>query len=110
MVTSGGSLANGRRLMRSLYCWLGLGFARATFAWTARSVSIKLRIAGDNALYAATRLVQNVSPPYGGIVTPRRIEAKGGLTAAVTSGCQPKQGVTLIASYFSFAVRTLATE
>ena len=44
------------------------------------------------------------------MVTPRRMEALGGLTAAVTSVCQPNHGVTVIASYFSFAVRFFATE
>jgi hypothetical protein len=42
-VTSGCSLARGRRLMRSLYCCPGLGFARATLAWTARNPSTKPR-------------------------------------------------------------------
>ena len=35
---------------------------------------MKLRIGADSALYAAARFVNCVSPPYGGIVTPRRIE------------------------------------
>ena len=34
------------------------------------------------------------------MVTPRRIEAHGGFTAAVTSVCQPNQGVTIIAVVF----------
>jgi len=53
---------------------------------------MKLRIGADSALYAAARFVNCVSPPYGGIVTPRRIEMAGGLSTVVRSVCHPVHG------------------
>ena len=69
-----------------------------------------VRITGDSALYAATRLVNWVSPPYGGTISPRRIDAAGGLIAAVMSVCQPDHGRNRTWPWYRFALRFLATE
>ena len=56
------------------------------------------------------RLPRGTRVDLGAVVTPRKIEPKGGFTAAVMSVCQPDQGVTIIDPRSELAVRFLATE
>jgi hypothetical protein len=87
--------------VRALVVVLGLARVVDSFVCTAQSSSTRALSGDGRASYAVTVLAQLVVPPYGGIVTPRRMLIAGTRSTNVTSVCQLLAAIPWVAARLS---------